>query len=387
MLNRRAVLTIVLMFLSGCSALPSAGPTTSDVVNQSQSADGTVARYNVVDIDPRVVEVMRSRFPAGLRARFGDYRPSPTPLIVSGDTVTVAIWEASSNGLFSSAPPTDRFTTGAKSVVLPEQAVGRDGSISVPYAGRLHVAGLSTESAQHKVEAALEGKAIQPQVLVSVSRPVGNSVTVTGEVGSAARVPLSNKGDRLLDVLAGAGGVRISVDDAALQLARGPTTASVRLTRVLIDPRENIFMRPGDSLTVIRRPLAFMAVGASGRNVDVPFSSDKLTLSEAMAKMGGLLDARADPAGVFVFRYEPSNITDALLAASAHNGIPGRLSPVVYRLNLRDPNSLFISQRFPIFDRDVVYVSDAPITDVQKVFSVVGGVVAPAARVAGAAGY
>ena len=52
-----------------------------------------------------------------------------------------------------------------------------------------------------------EGKAIQPQVLVSVVRSVSNSVTVSGEVVNGARVPLSTKGDRVLDVIAASAGI------------------------------------------------------------------------------------------------------------------------------------------------------------------------------------
>jgi polysaccharide export outer membrane protein len=38
---------------------------------------------------------------------------------------------------------------------------------------------------------------------------------------------------------------------------------------------------------------------------------------------------------------------------------PGKLTPVVHRLNMRDPNSLFVAQAFPIFNKDVLYVSNA----------------------------
>ena len=40
--------------------------------------------------------------------------------------------------------------------------------------------------------------------------------------------------------------------------------------------------------------------------------------------------------------------------------------PVVYRLNLTDANSLFWMQRFPVKNKDVVYVSNAPLAELQK---------------------
>ena len=53
--------------------------------------------------------------------------------------------------------------------------------------------------------------------------------------------------------------------------------------------------------------------------------------------------------------------------------------PVVYRFNLRDPNSLFVTQAFRMRNRDLVYVSNAPFTEVQKVLSVFSTITAPVA--------
>ena len=84
--------------------------------------------------------------------------------------------------------------------------------------------------------------------------------------------------------------------------------------------------------------------------------------------MGGLQDYRADPAGVFVFRYEPPAIARELKPNSPL--IRAGWVPVVYRLNMRDPASLFLAQSFPIFNKDVLYVSNAPITEAEKAFAV-----------------
>jgi polysaccharide export outer membrane protein len=273
---------------------------------------------------------------------------------------------------------TDRFSTGSKSATIPDQAVGRDGAISVPYAGRVRVLGRSTAEVQLVVEKALEGKAIQPQVLVNVTRPISNTATVGGEVTQGARVPLSMKGDRLLDVVATAGGIRAPVNETFVQLARGDRTARVALSRVVSDPRENIYIRPGDVLTLVREPQVFIAYGATGRNAEVPFDADGITLSQALAKAGGLIDSRSDPAGVFIFRYEPEGVARQLRPNSSLIE-RGRMTPVVYRLNLRDANNLFVAQNFRIFSKDVIYVSNASLTDVQKVLQIFNMVASPVA--------
>ncbi len=65
-------------------------------------------------------------------------------------------------------------------------------------------------------------------------------------------------------------------------------------------------------LTLVRRPQTFSVFGATGKNAAITFTSDRLSLSEAMAKAGGLLDERADPRAVFLFRYEPVDVVRAL---------------------------------------------------------------------------
>ncbi len=295
---------IALLSLSGCGSLPDSGPSASDVTTREVGADA-IPRYMVVDITPTTVESLRRRGYGSFSAQFGDRRVSAEPVIGVGDTVTVTIWEAGAGGLFSAPPIADKVSSGANSATIPEQVVGRDGAITVPYAGRVHVANRTTRAVQAQIERALEGKAIQPQVLVNVTKTAGDSVSVDGEVTAGARVPLSVKGDQLLDVLASAGGVRAPINETFVEMSRGLTTSRIPLIAIVNNPRENIYLHPGDTLTLVRDPQKFIAYGATGQNAEIPFDADGISLAEALAKSGGLQDNRSDPRGVFVFRYEP----------------------------------------------------------------------------------
>jgi polysaccharide export outer membrane protein len=360
---------------AGCSSISGTGPSAGDIVEEAGTE--SAPRYELVDIDPTIVETLRQRGPDSFLAHFGDYRPSVEPRIGIGDTVTVTIWEAGSGGLFSAPLVADRFSAGSKSATIPDQVVGRDGAITVPYAGRIPVAGRTTRDVQTIIEHALQGKAIQPQVLVNVAHSVSNTVTVTGEVVNGARVPLSVKGDRVMEVIAAAGGIRAPVNETYVQLSRGDVTERVAMTRVSSDPKENIYMRANDVLTLIRDPQTFIVYGATGKNEEIPFDAEGINLAQALAKAGGLLDSRADPAGVFVFRYEPEEVARALRPNSPlvqH----GHSTPIVYRLNLREANSLFVAQSFHVLNRDLLYVSNAPITDLQKAMEIFAMFTAPA---------
>lgn len=194
-------------------------------------------------------------------------------------------------------------------------------------------------------------------------------------------MPLNLRGDKLLDVIATAGGVRGPVNDTSVLLTRGNRTVKVPLRQVVDNPRENIALVPGDSITLIRDPQKFIAYGATGGNAEINFETNDLTLTSALAKAGGLIDSRSDPSGVFLLRYEPEFIARRLKPDSQLI-VAGGYTPIVYRLNMRQTESLFLSRSFPMFNNDVIYVSNAPITDVQKAMQIFVLIAAPATTAA-----
>ena len=361
------------MMVAGCSSLPTAGPTASDVKHQ-EIKDSEV-RFDLVEIDDNVVAALLASRGENFHTRFKKYGRPPQPRIGVGDSVVVSIWEAAGGGLFG-ASATDHVSAGSRSVTIPEQMVGQDGGISVPFADRVPVAGRLPVEVQKTIERRLAEKAIEPQAIVTITRSVTNSATVTGEVIAGARVPLSLKGDRLLDLIAAAGGAKTPVYETFVRLSRDGITATVPMEMLVSDPAENIYAYPGDVLTLVRLPQSFTVFGATGLNTQVNFTAEKMTLVEGLAKAGGLLDLRSDPAGVFLFRFEPPGIVKTLGRPQLGTG-PDGSSPVVYRLDLSDAKSYFLAQRFPIHDKDIIYVANADLNELQKFFTLLNTLTGP----------
>ncbi len=361
------------MIVAGCSALPTAGPTASDV--QHQEIKGQEVRFDLVDIDDTVVAALLASPAENFHTRFKKYGRPPQPRIGVGDSLVVSIWEAAGGGLFGTSP-TDHVSAGSRNVTIPEQMVGQDGGVSVPFAGRVTAAGRLPVEVQKAVEQRLAEKAIEPQAIVTVTRSVTNSATVTGEVIAGARVPLSLKGDRLLDLIAAAGGAKTPVYETFVRLSRDGVTATIPMEMLVSDPAENIYAYPGDVLTLVRLPQSFTVFGATGANAQVNFTAERMTLVEALAKAGGLQDLRADPAGVFLFRFEPPPIVKTLGRPQLGTGPEGS-SPMVYRLDLSDAKSYFLAQRFPIHDKDIIYVANADFNELQKFFSLLNTLTGP----------
>lgn len=368
--------------LGGCSALPTSGPTSAAL--QEQASSTSAPNFGLAEIDAHITDIQARRVSDSLRARFGDYRGAPGLQIGPGDTVAVTLWEAPPGSLFG-AGSVDRSGNSTRTVQIPEQIVGRDGGITVPFAGRIPVAGRTSDEVQNTITSRLAGKAIEPQALVIVTRALSNAVAVTGEVTAGARIPLTPRGDRIMDVIASAGGVRAPVHESYVRLTRGNGAVSVPLSTILSNPQENVYVRPGDIITVVRDPQSYTVIGATGRNMTIPFDAQGISLAEGIARAGGLLDYRADAGGIYLLRFEPESIAKQVLPAGSPLVQPGRFTPIAYRLDMAQAHTIFLAQRFPMRNKDILYVANAPLSEVQKMLSIVQSVVSPAATGVGVA--
>jgi polysaccharide biosynthesis/export protein len=302
--------------------------------------------------------------------------PSQTP---GAPAETPQLGRAPSGGIRQTGPLSIEATveTGdRRGVTMPDQQVAPDGGIGIPYAGRVPAAGRTPAEVQQTIEARLASKALQPQALVIVKKSDANAVTVAGEVVAGARIRLSPGGDRLLQLIAAAGGAKAPVYEIFVRLSRNGVTATIPFERLVADPTEDVYARPGDVLTLVRTPQTFSVFGATGRNDLIAFDAEKITLSQALAKSQGLRDDLANPKGVFLFRYEPTSIVRALGQPPAATASEAG-SPVAYRFDFSDAYSYLIADQFPVHDKDIIFVSDLGAIQVQKLFALLQTITGP----------
>ncbi|CAM2188972.1 Capsule polysaccharide export protein BexD [Burkholderia cepacia] len=368
-----ALAAMVGVGLAGCGAIPTSGPSRAQV-------DEAVAPSNsngiqVVDVTDEVANRLFAEKERGdFAAVLGGSAAFQQQLGV-GDSIEISIWEAPPALLFAGAAAEARMGGGANVTALPDQTVDAAGNVNVPFAGAVRVAGRTLTQVQADIVARLKGIAHDPQVLVRLSRNATSYVTVVGDVSSSNRMQLSARGERVLDALANAGGARQSVDKVTIQITRGGKVVSMPLQTVIRDPRQNVPLRAGDVVTALYQPYSFTVLGATGKNEEVNFEAQGITLAQALARSGGLQDARSDAQGVFVFRFEDANALK-WPSVPVRETMDGRV-PVVYRFNLKNPGTFFVAQNFVMSNKDVLYVSNAPITEVQKFLNVIFSVAYP----------
>jgi polysaccharide biosynthesis/export protein len=369
----RVLSCLLCVLLAGCAGLPIAGPTTREVI--AQQVENNRQRFDLVDVDRNVIRVLSDRTQASFHERFKRYGKPSAPRIGIGDSILVTIWEVSA-GVQSGSSPQPSSSSAISSLALPVQTVGPDGGIAVPYAGRIHVAGRLPMQVDHTIEHRLAKTIAGAQAIVTVVHSVNDVVSVSGEGIKGARVALPANGERLLDVIAAAGGATAPVYDTYVRLSRRGVTVTIPMEGLVSQPAENIYAWPGDILTLITRRRSFIAFGATGSNARVDFPAENLSLAGAVAKAGGLVDDRADPTGVFLLRYEPRAVVRALRTPELASGPQGE-TPVIFRLDLRDIKGYLLAQRFPVENNDVLYVANAPLTVTQKFLTLLATVTGP----------
>jgi len=375
---------VSLLALSACSAIPDSGPTERGVMNAQKDPVRNPLQFQILQVTPQIAGILASEVPPLISSLDSSDNPvAHNDRIGAGDMLTITIFELGS-GLFSSggSPAAAGGSSeggaiaGVTNQNLPPTQVETDGTISIPYVGRLRAAGLTPQILAEEIRKNLLNKSQNPQVMVRISSDIANTVIVSGEVHKPGRVVLSTAQERLSDLIAISGGANFPPEDTHVQLVRGSRTGATDLGTLESIPHEDIRARPGDRIHVIYQPRSYTVFGAAGKEAtEVPFKSPRVTLAEALARAGGPADARADPNAAFVFRFEDPIAARQLGLTTP----PTPLGiPVIYKLDMMEPNSYFLAQQIPMKNKDLILVANAKINRFYKFNQLIGTLVSPA---------
>jgi polysaccharide biosynthesis/export protein len=371
-------LTVALLVggLGACSTLPAGSPTVRELaltLDEQRRLD-----VELFEVDDRVAAFLAHSRDQTLTDTFTRRAGAPESVIGPGDILQVSIWEPGGSGLFG--PPSASVAIpgsaaggqqpGARQATLQPIVVARDGFITVPFAGRVPVGGVSVERARERIEERL-----------TIAQQNSHSAVVGGEVLRPGTVPLSPRGDRVLDVIANAGGAKHPVYETVVRIRRKQDTADISLKAILDDPGENIFVQRGDSIYLVREPRTFTAFGATGKSGHYPFDADQVLLTEAVAKAGGLVDNQADLSGVLLFRYETGRRLAQLDAK--YNAEPNRLYPTVYKVDWRTARGILYARKIRLRDKDTVLIANAEAAQGLKMLNLLKGVTSMVSDVTG----
>ncbi len=366
-----------LLTFAACDELPSAGPRPGTFTDNAHwqymsepAVDGKDAfPFVLVNVDRKVIETLSTTEDATyFKGAFTDRTPPQDTVLGVGDTVRITIFEAGPGGLFV---PAGGNSSGGNYVTLPDQEVDQAGRISVPYAGKngdsgfVKAQGRRLSEVQDDILKRLSNKAIEPQVIVTMVKRTSNMFSVMGDVNQPGRFNVDQGGVHVLDALSIAGGPKDNDYNTLVTLQRGTTSATARLSTILTQNENNIFIQPGDLVAVKKDERYYNVLGATHTNNRLAFEAEKVTVADALSKSGGLDGDKAEPQTVVVFRRETLATLESMGVTLDGNTETGPL-PTVYRFDFSAPSGMFLAQRMELHNGDVVYVSTHPFADALK---------------------
>jgi polysaccharide export outer membrane protein len=390
MLKRLGSALLAVVFaavLPACSLLPGTGPKGDAVENNATAGvrSSAALSYALVDVSADTIGFLSQPNLVTFQGEFPDKRAKPNQVVGVGDVLNISIFEAAPGGLFT--PGQAAGARPGNFVDLPAQAVDQKGSIYVPYAGEIPAAARTIPDIQQAIVARLRNRAIEPQVVVSLNQQHSSVVSVLGDVNTPGVLALNSVGERLLALIARAGGPKFEAIESYVTLQRDGKRVKVLLSRVVHDPRENIFIRPNDVIFLTRESPSFTALGALnqnifGTNTEIPFDVETLTLAQAMGKSGGLNDQQSDPSEIYVYRYEDRRFLEKLGVDTTKFTLDR--VPTIYHVNLRDPAGMLLASAFQMKIKDVMYVANAKVVDYYKLLTLINNTAATTSATANA---
>ena len=358
-LFRIILLCVSCVALTACT-LPRGAAIQSEITRSKNSED---APFSVVPIGRDNIADLR-KWPvtgwAGHYHWFSSPRGPKSNLIRTGDLIDLVIWDNQQNSLLTSAEQ--------KNVEITGLTVSPSGTIFIPYLNEVSVRGKTPEAARGQISSDLELVVPDAQVLLSVSPGPDNSVDAVRGFNSPGSYPLPNRNYSLLSLISAAGGISDSLQNPLVRMFRDGKTYEIRADTLFERASTNVVLRGGDKVIVEEDESYFVALGATGTETIVPFSRENITAIEALALLGGISDARANPKGVLILReYRAKQVRT--------DGTGPDKQQVVFTIDLTSADGLFAANKFRVNPRDLVVATESSVNSVQTIFGLIGSVV------------
>ena len=337
-----------LVALAGCAAFPHAGPTTGAIAGSDHVQIVKVTPEIADQLGQSIRDKQAAELDAALAALGASQSASPAARLAPGDQLTVTLW--------SFAPESEVAQPNA----LGKYVVDRQGSVDLPYAGRVALAGLELPEAQRQLSARFAKMGIfrRPSAVIAVDQSATNAILVTGAIGDPKMVQWSPGGRTLADALTESlGGDSSLLREDGETRARAAVEVDVQRGAQLVTSlpmdvalRTTLALQPGDHVIVRKQPKVFVTMLGAGirQNGQLAFVHPP-ALTDALARASGLDSNLADAHAVFVLRRD------------------GAATPRLYDFAWDRAEGVIAAQRFRLIDEDVVYVAEAPSVPVQKV--------------------
>ena len=361
-------------FLSACATAPGYFLDTSRLKEDSHPTPTETYPVKLIDSDLVLAQAKAGAVAAASQAlppsRFADpsqyiYRLSPQ------DILGVTVWDhpelTTPNGTTLSAGGNTTQSVGQVlqqpyTTALPGQAdpfgqtISADGTIYFPFIGRIRAAGKTASELRDQIAAGLTPYIKNPQVDVRVLSYRGQKVQVTGEVKTPGPLAISDVPLTLVDAITRSGGTNSDADLQRVRLTRNKQLYVLDANGLLDrgDTTQNVMLQAGDIINVPDNTNSRVFVLGEVKSPQPLYMlKGRLSIADALAQAGGILDTDANPRQIYVMRGMKDNPT----------------KPEAYRLDLTQPDAIMLSAQFQLQPQDVIYVGTAASATFNRVLN------------------
>lgn len=356
----RFSLSVACALLTACTSLSpgiqfgQSNPFSSQVAAEDQ------IKSEIRPITPKLVRQERELREQQVTENISALMSRATAYTISpGDVLQIVVWDHPelSASMMPAAPLGAVGAAGVAASPLALQQSGfeidQDGMLEFPYAGKLHVAGLTPEQAHTRLTKKLAIYLKNPKVSLRVLSYRSKRVYLDGEVKLPGVQPINDIPMTLLEAINRAGGMLPTADQSRIAITRAGKTYQINMPLLVqrgVNPG-TIMLASGDVVRVLSREESKIFVSGEVTSPRaLTMRNGRLTLNEALGESGGINPVSGDARQVYVVRRSSSE-------------------SVVYQLDANAPGALAMAEGFELHPKDVVYVAATPLTNWNRTIS------------------
>ncbi|MBT2131499.1 polysaccharide biosynthesis/export family protein [Aliiroseovarius lamellibrachiae] len=351
----RLVLSVgAIALLSACN-LPRGAALQSEIVAAANAPTPQIALYQV---DRSTLPEYQAWPMTGGVKNHGWLRhkhQGPENAISAGDEISIVIWDSEEASLLSGR--------GNRATQMKSLKVSTGGTVFLPFAGAVQVAGLSETSARNRIQRKMSEVVPSAQVQLAVTKGAKGSVSVVSGVLRPGSYPVDSSHFTVLNAVATAGGANARIENPQLRLIRAGKVYTKSMSALLENPDLDTVLRGGDKLSVETDKRYFRSLGAAAKEAIIPFSKDEISALDAMSMIGGLSEKRANLKGIMVLRdYDAAHVRQDGSGPSNERS--------VFVFDLASADGLFSAGEFAIHPKDTVLVTETSIASATTALTV-----------------
>lgn len=342
--------------VAACGSLPRGAAVEREIL---KGADAEDANFAVYPVTKEFLPTTKSWPHTGVPRLgwLGHSHGSNAQIIRAGDQLDVVVWDSGDNSLLTA--PEQRVAN------LSGVRVSQNGTIFLPYVGKVKVSGRSPESARQMVQRMLESIVPSAQVQLSMTEGRANSIDLVSGVNNPGNIKMPDNNFSVLSAISAGGGVTRGFENAQVKLVRGHKIYGTSIDRLYANPKLDTRLKGGDKLIIEEDRRYFLSLGAAGKEAQHQFNRDHMTALDALSLIGGVNDTRADPKGILILRRYPAS------AIKSDSSGPSQ-QRVVFTLDLTNSDGLFSAGNFHIHSGDLVLATESPVVFARTIVGVIG---------------